>query len=88
MCFGEKLYDSSGQITNKMWAFNINTGFIFIADAETDAKEDQEDKIKEDEKNGGNKEVPDTSLERKKSKRKKNQNNSAKTEEKEREGRK
>ena len=51
-----------------------NTGFIFIADAETDAKGDEEDKIEEDEKIDGNNEGPDTSLEKKKQ-----QNNSAKT---------
>ena len=47
-----------------------NAGFIVIADAEMDAKEDGEDKKEEDKKNDGNKDVPATSLERKKRKRK------------------
>ena len=41
-----------------------NIGSIFNADAETDAQEEGEDNMKED-KNDENKEVPDTSLERK-----------------------
>ena len=45
-----------------------NAGFIVIADAEMDAKEDGEDKKEEDKKNDGNKDVPATSLERKKGK--------------------
>ena len=39
-------------------------GSIFNADAETDAQEEGKDNMKED-KNDENKEVPDTSLERK-----------------------
>lgn len=41
-----------------------NAGSIFNADAETDAQEEGEDNMKEN-KNDENKEVPDTSLERK-----------------------
>ena len=41
-----------------------NIGSIFNADAETDAQEEGKDNMKED-KNDENKEVPDTSLERK-----------------------
>lgn len=65
------------------WLEFSNAGFIVIANAEMDAKEDGEDK-NEDKKNVGNKDVPATFLERKKRKRK----NSTKAEEKEREGRK
>ena len=49
-----------------------NTGSIFNADAETDAQEDGEGDIEEDRKDDGNKEVPDTSLEKKKRKWKNN----------------
>ena len=52
------------------WLEFSNAGFIVIADAEMDAKEDGEDKKEEDKKNDGNKDVPATSLERKKRKRK------------------
>ena len=58
------------EIVRLLWADcmeDSNTVHIVIADAETDAKEEREDK-----KNNGNKEVPDTSLERKKWKRKNN----------------
>ena len=63
------------EIVRLLWADcmeDSNTVHIVIADAETDAKEEREDKVEEDKKNNGNKEVPDTSLERKKWKRKNN----------------
>ena len=42
-----------------------NIGSIFNANAETDAQEEGKDTMKKDKKNDENKEVPDTSLERK-----------------------
>lgn len=52
------------------WLEFSNVGFIVIVDAEMDAKEDGEDKKEEDKKNDANKDMPATSLERKKRKRK------------------
>ena len=51
---------------------DTNTGSIFNADAEMDAQDDGDENIEADKKNDGNKEVLDTSLERKKRKRKDN----------------